>query len=78
MSAYTWAALIAGAIAVDAAAAAFFIGRGKLINEWRDSCAEHARRQQFQQFDVEPRYVDAEFARIASELDDVPFDQERS
>lgn len=77
MSAYAWAALIAGAVAADLTAAAFFIGRGKLINEWRDSCAEPARRQRFQQFDVEPRFVDAEFARIASELADVPFDQEQ-
>ena len=48
---------------------ALFIGRGKLINEWRDYCADYAKRQQFQQFDVEPRYVDAEIARIEAELE---------
>lgn len=67
-------AIAAIAVVAGGGAAGFialFIGRGKLINEWRDYCADHAKANmhRYQQFDLEQRYVYAEFARIATEFE---------
>lgn len=46
---------------------AFFVGRGKLINEWRDHCAQFARQQQAEH--VRRAHEDAEHSeRLWAEL----------
>ena len=66
MSTIAWIALIVGLdIVVDLAVIALFMGRDRFMEEAR------ARPQsaRFDVKDVEARYVEAEFARIAAELD---------
>lgn len=70
MNIWKAAALTLGGWCVLSTAVALFTGR--FIDDWRDHCAEYAKRQQFQQFDVEPRYVAAEWDRIATELESQP------
>lgn len=70
MSTYAAAALVTWA-AGTVVCAAFWIGRGKLINEWRDYCAESAKQNmpRYQQFDVEPRYVEAGIASLEKQFE---------
>ena len=70
MDAWKWGAVIVVGWGFGSAIVGVFTGR--FIADWRDYCAEYAERQQFQQFDVEPRYVAAEWDRIATELEQQP------
>lgn len=72
-----WAALaLFGWCAASTVVAVF---TGKFIDGWRDACADHAARNmpRYQQFDVEPRYVEAEIPGLETAFAAAPYDQER-
>lgn len=67
--------LVAGVVAVCVVGLAFVF---RHFNRQFEDCGRiESIEPVFQQFDVAPGFVDTEFARIAAELEDVPFDQEK-